>query len=113
MKLKIPLISAALVAVLMAATNPSKERYSYYASEEFAERGKTFLCSLDILDNNYKQLCAVAIPVSKPIIKPIFELLVGKLTTQQNLILFSIFTTEFPGKKVTTIGAFGNFLMIR
>lgn len=113
MKLKLVLIGSALIAVVLAITNPSKDRYTYYATEEFAEKGKDFLCSLDVPDSNYKQLCKVAIPMSKPMIKPIFELLVGKLTTQQNFIFFSVFSTDFPSKKITTIGAFGNFLMLK
>jgi Domain of unknown function (DUF4359) len=29
---------------------------------------------------------------------------------RQNLLVFSIYTTEIPGKTFTTVGVFGNFL---
>ncbi|NUN64522.1 DUF4359 domain-containing protein [Pseudanabaena biceps] len=113
MKLKPLLIVSALVAVVMIISNPSKERYSYYASEEFSEMGKDFLCSLDIPVGNFKQLCGVAIPVGKPVLKPIIEALVGQLTTPQNFFLFSIYTTDLGTKKYSTIAAFGNFYMFK
>ncbi|PZU95959.1 MAG: hypothetical protein DCE90_11025 [Pseudanabaena sp.] len=113
MKLKPLLIGSALVAVLMLVSNPSKERYSYYASEEFSEMGKEFLCSLDIPADGFKQLCGVALPVGKTVLKPVVELLVGQLTTPQNFFLFSIYTTDLGTKKFTTIAAFGNFYMFK
>jgi hypothetical protein len=34
-------------------------------------------------------------------------------TKQQNFILFSIYETEMPNRKLSTIAAFGNFYMFR
>jgi hypothetical protein len=114
MKLKPILIGSALVAVVMIVSNPSKERYSYYASEVFSDNGKDFLCSLDIPNSNFKQLCGFALPVSKPVLRPLIEVLVNSpLTTPQNFFLFSLYTTDLGVKKYTTIAAFGNFFMFK
>jgi len=113
MKLKPLLIVSALVAVVMLISNPSKERYTYYAAEEFSEMGKEFLCSLDIPADGFKQLCGVALPVGKTVLRPLIEVLVGPLTTPQNFFLFSIYTTNLGTKKYTTIAAFGNFYMFK
>lgn len=113
MKLKPLLIGSALVAVVMLVSNPSKERYSYYASEEFSGMGQEFLCTLDIPAAGFKQLCGVALPVGKTVLRPVIEALVGQLTTPQNFFLFSLYTTDLGTKKYTTIAAFGNFYMFK
>ena len=115
MKLKPVLIGSAIAAVVMLVSNPSKERYSYYASEVFSDMGKDFICSLDIPNSSVKQgICGFGIPVAKPVLRPLVEVLVNSpLTTPQNFFLFSIYTTDFGAKKYTTIAAFGNFYMFK
>jgi len=106
MKLQSLLIGAAAIAGVMAITNPSKERYIDYATEQFAEKGKNSLCSSD-MPLAAQQSCKFVISQGKSVIKPYIE----NSTKQQNFILFSIYATELPNKKLNTIAVFGNFHM--
>lgn len=108
MKLKAILIGAAAIAGVMAVSNPSKERYVDYATEYFAEAGKNSLCSSD-LPLAAQQSCKFVMSQGKGVIKPYIE----NSTKQQNFVLFSIYATDMPNKKLTTIAAFGNFFMFK
>jgi tryptophan synthase alpha subunit len=107
MKLQTILIGATVVAGVMAFSNPSKERYVDYATEYFAETGRNSLCSAD-MPSAAQQSCKFVISQGKSVIKPYIE----NSSKQQNLVLFSIYTTELPSKKSSTIGAFGNFFRL-
>lgn len=108
MKLQTILIGAVIVAGAMAFTNPSKERYIEYATEQFTESGKNSFCSGD-MPIAAQQSCKFVISQGKGVVKPLIE----NSTKQQNFILFSIYETEIPDKKLNTIAAFGNFYMLK
>jgi hypothetical protein len=114
MKLKSILIGLAILGGVMAVTNPSKESYIEYASDTLSETGKELICSLDLPIPNYKQTCEFTVPMGKPIVRKLIEPMVSSLTRRpQNFVLFTIFVTEFPNRKITTIGAFNNFYMLK
>ncbi len=108
MKLQAILIGATVVVGVMAVSNPSKERYIEYATEQFSETGKTSICTGD-LPIAAQQSCKFVISQGKGAIK----LLVGNSTKQQNFVVFSLYETDMPNKKYTTIAAFGNFIMFK
>jgi len=109
MKLQAVLIGVVVVAGVMAVTNPSKERYIEYATEQFSETGKTSICAGDNIPIAAQQSCKFVISQGKGVIRGI----VNNSTKQQNFILFSLYETDMPNKKITTIAAFGNFYMIK
>ncbi|MBD2186968.1 DUF4359 domain-containing protein [Pseudanabaena mucicola] len=108
MKLQVTLIGIAIVAVGMAISNPSKERYVEYAATEFSETGKNSLCAGD-MPIAAQQSCKFLISQGKGVITGIVE----NSTKQQNFILFSLYETDMPDKKITTIAALGNFYMLK
>ncbi len=109
MKLQVILIGAAVVAGVMAVTNPSKERYIEYATDQFSESGKTSICAGDNMPIAAQQSCKFVISQGKGVIKS----MVTNSTKQQNFVLFSLYETDMPNKKVTTIAALGNFYMLK
>ena len=92
----------------MAVSNPSKERYIEYATEQFSETGKTSICTGD-LPVAAQQSCKFLISQGKGVIKTLVE----NSTKQQNFVVFSLYATEMPNRKITTIAAFGNFFMFK
>ena len=109
MKLQAILIGAVVVAGVMAVTNPSKERYIEYATEQFSESGKTSICAGDNMPIAAQQSCKFVISQGKGVIKSV----VTNSTKQQNFALFSIYETDMPNQKITTIAAFGNFFRFK
>jgi len=109
MKLETVAIGVAAIAGVMAFTNPSKERYIDYATDQFAEMGKNSLCADANLPSLAQQSCKFMVSQGRRVIKPYIE---GS-TKQQNFILFSIYDTEMPNQKISTIAAFGNFFMFK
>ena len=108
MKLQAILIGAVVVIGVMAVSNPSKERYIEYATEQFSETGKTSICTGD-LPIAAQQSCKFLISQGKGVIKTLVE----NSTKQQNFVVFSLYATEMPNRKITTIAAFGNFFMFK
>lgn len=108
MKLQAILIGTVLVVGVMAVSNPSKERYIEYATEQFSETGKTSICTGD-LPVAAQQSCKFVISQGKGVIKTLVE----NSTKQQNFVVLSLFETEMPNRKITTIAAFGNFFMFK
>ena len=108
MKLQSILIGAAVIAGVMTFSNPTKERYIDYAVEQFAERGRTSFCT-ENMPIAAQQSCKFMLSQGKSVIKPYIE----NSTKQQNFVLFSLYATEMPNKKLTTIAAFGNFYMFK
>lgn len=109
MKLQIILIGIVVVAVGMTITNPSKDRYIEYATEQFSETGKTSICAGDNIPIAAQQSCKFVISQGKGVIKSLVE----NSTKQQNFVVLSLYETDMPNKKVTTVGAFGNFFMFK
>jgi hypothetical protein len=113
MKITSLIFGSVVVAGVMAFTNPSKERYSEYVSEELTEASKEIVCSLDFPIPNYKQICEFATPFGKPAIKKAIQPLVENYSKHQNYVLFSFYVLELPDRKITTVGALGNFYMLK
>ncbi|ELS33719.1 MULTISPECIES: DUF4359 domain-containing protein [Pseudanabaena] len=109
MKLQTVLIVGIAIAGIMATTNPSKERYVEYATEQFSETGKNSLCAGDNIPIAVQQSCKFVISQGKVALKPV----IGNATKQQNFGLFSLYETDMPNKKITTLAAFGNFFMFK
>ena len=109
MKLQTVVIGVAAISGVMAFSNPSKERYIDYATDQFAEMGKSSLCSDSNLPSLAQQSYKFMVSQGRRVIKPYID---GS-TKQQNFILFSIYETEMPNRKLSTIAAFGNFYMFR
>jgi hypothetical protein len=109
MKLQTILIGAALVIGVATFSNPSKERYITIATEQFSESGKTSICAGENIPIAAQQSCKFVIAQGRDVIKSIIE----NSTKQQNFVLFSLYETDLPNKKVTTIAAFGNFFMLK
>ncbi|WP_103670128.1 DUF4359 domain-containing protein [Pseudanabaena sp. BC1403] len=108
MKLQAILIGVVVVVGVMAVSNPSKERYIDYATEQFSETGKTSICAGD-MPIAAQQSCKFVISQGKGVIKSVVE----NSTKQQNFVIFSLYETDMPNKKYTTIAAFGNFIMFK
>jgi hypothetical protein len=109
MKSQAILIGAAVVVGVMAITNPSKDRYITYATERFTEVGQNSICAGENIPIAAQQSCKFVISQGKGVIKPLVE----NSTKQQNFVLFSLYETDLPNQKITTIAAFGNFLMFK
>ncbi|MFM7602593.1 MAG: DUF4359 domain-containing protein [Pseudanabaena sp.] len=109
MKLQVILIGAAVVVGAMAITNPSKERYIEYATEQLSETGKNSICAGDNVPIAAQQSCKFAISQGKGVIKSLVE----NSTKQQNFVVLSLYATDLPNQKVTTVGVFGNFFMFK
>lgn len=108
MKLQAILIGVVVVFGVMAVSNPSKERYIDYATEQFSETGKTSICAGD-MPIAAQQSCKFVISQGKGVIKSVVE----NSTKHQNFVMFSLYETDMPNKKYTTIAAFGNFIMFK
>ena len=87
----------------MLITNPKQDEYVNYASVTLIEQ---------IQKECQGDLCGFINPLialGKPAIKPALDL----STKRQNFVLFSIYTTELPGKTYKTLGLFGNFIPVQ
>ncbi len=104
MKTQTILIGLVALIVMMAVSNPSKERYIEHTVDRFSETGKSSVCT-GVGDASAQQQCKFVVAQGKPLIRAFLE----NSTKQQNFLLFSIYTTELPNQKLTTIAAFGNF----
>ena len=108
MKLQIISIGTAVVAGVMVFSNPSTERYVNYATEQFSETGKNSFCSGE-MPVAAQQSCKFVLSQGKGVVKSLVE----NSTKQENFVLFSLYTTDLPNRKMTTLGAFGNFYMFK
>ncbi|MFM7885986.1 MAG: DUF4359 domain-containing protein [Pseudanabaena sp.] len=111
MNIKAVLISVAVVVGAMAVTNPNKNSYVEYAADEVTRTGKNTFCN-DV-PITAQQQCKIAIALLSSRGKPLIKQFIDGSTNQQNFVLFSLYTTDFPNRKLTTIAAFGNFHMFQ
>lgn len=106
-------IALVVVATVMGFTNPPRDEYVNYASNKLASEIKESVCKKskvpDFLSDFTGELvdsCEKLIKSQRSTIKDLMD----NATKRQNLILFSVYTTEFRGRRYQTIGAVGNFL---
>jgi hypothetical protein len=111
-KLVIALVGLGAIAVGMGFTNPQKEQYLDYASGKLATDVKALVCkpqdSPELL-KDFNSLIANACKSGIDLQKDLAKVAIDSATRHENMLLFSIYTTEFPGKKYQTVGIFGNF----
>ncbi|WRH66753.1 MAG: DUF4359 domain-containing protein [Planktothrix sp. GU0601_MAG3] len=102
-----------ILAGTMAFTNPHREEYINYASDQLSTEIKKSICKeskvpefLKGFSSTLVNTCNTLVTTQRNLIKDT----VDKSTTQQNAILFSVYTTEVAGYKYQTLGGFGNFI---
>lgn len=95
-------IAVAIIAGVMAITNPKQEDYNNYASEKLIQEGEKAICE----QTGYCQDSKIPNFIKNTVLKPT----IIASTQRQNLIILSLYTTEVPNViRIKTIGAFGNF----
>ena len=108
-------ILLAILAGTMALTNPPKEDYIEYASGQLSEEVKEDYCQESetpkVLENlnlseTFADVCNNLVTSQRPAIRRHLD----NATQQQNLVVFSIYTTQLWEHRYRTIGVFGNFL---
>lgn len=95
-------IALAGLAVIMGVTNPKQEAYNDYASQRLITNAKKEMCK----EFNYCEAGEPPTFIKNTLIKPAISV----STKQQNLGIFSIYTTELLGLRTKTLGVLGNFL---
>ncbi len=108
-------ILLAILAGTMALTNPPKEEYIEYASGQLSAELKENYCkeseAPEILENfnlskTFADVCNNLVSSQRPAVRRHLE----NTTQRQNLVIFSIYTTQLWNRQYRTIGVFGNFL---
>ncbi|MBD2481234.1 DUF4359 domain-containing protein [Planktothrix sp. FACHB-1365] len=106
-------ILLSILAGTMIFTNPKREEYLNYASDQLSTEIKKSICQesqvpefLKGLSNTLVNTCNTLVVTQRDFIKDT----INKSTTQQNALLFSVYTTEIMGYKYQTLGGFGNFV---
>ncbi|UKO98295.1 DUF4359 domain-containing protein [Nostoc sp. UHCC 0870] len=104
---------AAVLGVVMANTNPSQPAYEDYAVQKLTSYLKKDVCNSTtkliekLINTNCDKLVSSANPQMRQIL--------SATTERQDLILFSVYRTEFklnswiPSYRFETVGAFNNF----
>ncbi len=106
-------IALTVGATIMGFTNPPRDEYVNYASNKLATEIRESICKeskvpdfLNDFTGDLVKSCEKLIKSQRTTIKELMD----NATRRQNLILFSVYTTEFRGNRYQTIGAVGNFL---
>jgi hypothetical protein len=114
-KLATVLVGLGAIAAVMVFTNPQKDKYLDYASAKLAAEVKESVCTTkntpDILKNLNKAVsdaCRAGVDNQKGLAKGAID----SVTSQENMVIFSIYTTDLPNKKYKTVGILGNFFTI-
>ncbi|MGK7872803.1 MAG: DUF4359 domain-containing protein [Xenococcaceae cyanobacterium] len=98
-------IALAVLPVAMLVTNPNKQAYTDYASNRFVNEAAEAICKKS-------EECKNWVDKIKFLPKAVINPMIDAATKRHNLVFFSIYTTEVPGAKFKTIGAFGNFITL-
>ncbi|MDJ0554923.1 MAG: DUF4359 domain-containing protein [Microcoleaceae cyanobacterium MO_207.B10] len=110
---KTGVIAAVVGATVMGFTNPPRDEYVNYASNKLASEIKGSVCKESKVPDFLKDFTGELVESCEKLIKSqrtTIKELMDNATKRQNLILFSVYTTEFRGRRYQTIGAVGNFL---
>lgn len=106
-------IALAILAGTMVFTNPPREDYINYASDQLSTELKKSICQesqvpdfLRGFSNTLVNSCNSLVSTQRDLIKKVLD----QSTTRQNAILFSVYTTEIAGYRYQTLAGFGNFL---
>ncbi|MBR8831126.1 MAG: hypothetical protein N5P05_003833 [Chroococcopsis gigantea SAG 12.99] len=105
--LVVPGIVLGVLAAVMAASNPQPTNYVDYASDRFIAEAEKVVCDRTGYCDIDKMPVIGKNTIKNNLLKPAIE----NSTKRDNMGLFSIYTTEFPGVvTVKTLGVFGNFI---
>ncbi len=116
-------IALGCVALVGAATNPSREGYVTYASTELAVRLRDRLCpqSSSQPNPNTKSspvgqvrdlvagACRTGLGLGLGLQRQTFRSWIDGNTQRQNYLFFSVYRTEAGDKPFTTVAIFGNY----
>ncbi len=97
---------------LLLGTNPDQSAYATYAAEQLPKHLKETNC--DELEGNLslagivklptKDACKSVINGADSVGRGVIQFFINQSTERKNLRIFSIYTTEAFGRKVTTLG---------
>lgn len=114
------LIALIVIAGGFFVTNPEKPTYVDYASVRFADATKDAICRSPQLPAwaqpiaaSAQEICRGAVTTGTNFGREPLQNFLTSTTQRQNFLLFSLYTTEFPGYQVKTIGVLGNFFPIQ
>ena len=100
-----------IASVVLMFTNPSKQEYEEFATEQLVLYAKENLCSTssgDLEQIIKSQVCNLMVDTSRVQ----FPKLITKTTQTRNYILFSVYETDLFLYEFQTIGIFNNFYII-
>ncbi len=97
------------VTLLLLATNPSQKTFSQWASSRMANKIQS-VCGSSLIPFRplARSLCQSLALSSHPLTTD----MINRMTDRQNLLLFSIYTTQTPGLTFTTLGGMGHFVTL-
>ena len=110
-----------LLGTLLAVTNPGKPAYHEYVTGRFMEPLANSKKSCEELEQEIglglaelpsQDLCKFALGGVTSVVRPLVKETLKRGTNHRNLGIFSLYTTELPGKKVTSIGIARQFITI-
>lgn len=111
-------IAIAGVVGTMAVTNPGKKTYVEFATDQLSPAIQDMYCQgiklpewANPLGKVTQSTCKTAIATGSTVVGRDRKLeFINGVTRRKNLFLFSIYTTEVPGKTFRMIGVFGHFI---
>lgn len=96
-----------ILAGTMAFTNPKREEYINYASDQLSTEIKKSICKESQVPEFLKGFSSALVNTCNTLVvnqRNLIKDTVDKSTTRQNAILFSVYTTEIAGYKYQTLG---------
>jgi hypothetical protein len=104
------------IVVTMAVTNPPKQKYVNYATEQLSDQMKEAICPTSInqdsplgeLSELVAGICTAGINLQSGKVKDF----VDGATRRQNLLIFSIYRTETPQQEYATVAILGGFFAL-
>jgi len=119
-RVKNGLIALLVIAGGFFVTNPEKPTYVDYASVRFAETATEAICRSPQLPgwarsitSSMQEVCRGTVETGTNFGKEPLQNFINGITEHQNFLLFSTYTTKFPGRTVKTVGVLGNFFPLQ
>jgi Domain of unknown function (DUF4359) len=95
-------IALAVLAAIAGFTNPKQDAYNDYAAKKLLAGAQKGICK----QTGYCESGEPPTIIKDKIVKPAIDV----ATVRQNLVVFSLYKTDFPGVKTyKSLGAFNNF----
>lgn len=115
---KLPIfVGLGAIALVMMFTNPGKDKFLQYSSAKMlSSGGQNSTCTPKSnqsgkSDPIKQALEQATLDMCKQMQQGMGQMM-GDLTTRQNFIFFSIYTTELGGYTSSALGIFGNFISL-